>query len=106
MTIHIHDLEFNTIIGILEFERTQEQRVRVDCDIEHEEGFVDYAKAASLIRRDMIQNRYETVENALEGLRDALAQAFPVMHNLRLSIYKPDILEDCLVGATKKFNFS
>ncbi|MGM0533962.1 MAG: dihydroneopterin aldolase [Campylobacterota bacterium] len=106
MTIHLHRFEFETIIGILESERTRKQKVRIFCDIEHTRGFVDYARAAEVIRRDMDDNRYETVEEALEGVASALKARFDVIESIALSIYKPDILPNCLPGATKKFNFS
>jgi len=105
MTIHVHALEFETIIGMLAHERTTPQKVRVYCDLVHTHGFVDYAKAADIIKSNIIQNRYEKVEEALEGVANALYENFGVLERMELSIYKPEILSDCLVGATKKFNF-
>ncbi len=105
MTIHIQKLRFETIIGILDFERITPQRVEIDCALEYERGFVDYAQVVQLIKREMDKNRFELIEEALETLAREIKSRYEDVSRLELKIMKPDIMEDCEVGVSKKFNF-
>jgi len=107
MTINIKDLEFETIIGILDFERTTEQKVRINCSIEYDYShkFLDYGLVAKHIETEMRANRFELIEEALLSLKSSLKRAFPLMNSLILEISKPDILDNCEVSLSEAFIF-
>jgi 7,8-dihydroneopterin aldolase/epimerase/oxygenase len=108
MRILIESLTFETIIGILEYERTLPQRVQIDCTIDYpyaEGDFINYADVAALIEATLHRERFELIETALETLGVTLKHHFPAMQTLELTLRKPDILPNCTVGVQKHFNF-
>ncbi len=108
MNIHIRDLEFEAIIGILDFERQKEQKIIINIDIEYrynKESFIDYAKVAQIIEETTKQEQFLLLEDAIEFLASHIYATFPQTKALELSITKPEILKNCLVGVSKKFNF-
>jgi len=101
MTIRIERLEFDAIIGVLDFERERTQRVRLDITATYDyqpPDYLDYAQMVSVAREHIITRKYELLEEALEGLRETLIQTFPAIETLHLTIAKPDILSDCVVS--------
>jgi len=108
MTILIESLAFEAILGILEHERLNAQRIVIDCtlDYDYAEGrFIDYADAAGLIVTTMQRERFELIETALDTLAFELKTAFPAARTLTLTIRKPDILPGCTVGVRQAYNF-
>lgn len=108
MRILIENLTFETIIGILEFERTTPQRVVIDAVIDytyHQEDFINYAEIVERIESTMHKKQFELVETALEYLSQILKSDFPLIQSLTLTIRKPDILPNCTVGVQKNFIF-
>lgn len=107
MKIHIKDLEFSTIIGILDFERTQAQKVRINCTIDYDytTEFLNYALVAAHIKEQMMAKKFELIEEALLSLKSSLKREFPLIKRLFLEISKPDILDDCEVSLSESFNF-
>lgn len=108
MTILIEDLEFETIIGILEHERIVPQWVRVDCSIDYpyQNGdFINYAEAAALIEATLHKHRFELIEEALVKVASALKERFCAIETLSLAIRKPDILTHCTVGVSETFRY-
>lgn len=108
MRILIENLTFETIIGILDFERTAPQRVVIDAIIDYsytQENFINYAEVAEYIESTMQTEQFELVETALECLSQTLKNAFPLIQSLTLTIRKPDILPNCTVGVQKNFIF-
>ncbi len=105
--IEISNLEFEAIIGVLEFERKAPQRVIVDCKIKYkrEDDFVDYAKVVELIKKLMISNGYELIENALDDIISSLYKNFLQIKEIKLKITKPDILKECEVSVKKVTTF-
>lgn len=103
MRIEITDLEFETIIGILDFERTTEQLVRVNCAIEYtyEDQFINYALVAQHIQESMCTQKFELIEEALLALKISLKKAFPLIETLFLKISKPTILDNCEVSLSE-----
>jgi len=101
MTIRIERLEFDAIIGVLDFERERTQRVRLDITATYDyqpPDYLDYAQMVSVAREHIITRKYELLEEALEGLRETLIQTFPAIETLHITIAKPDILPDCVVS--------
>jgi dihydroneopterin aldolase len=108
MTIHIEDLTFDVIIGLLDFERDRPQRIiiNLEASYEYEEGqFIDYADMVLLIENELKEKRYELLEDALLGLKELLSTTYPQLQTLFLKISKPDILSQCTVSLSKTWDF-
>ena len=104
MTIHIDTLEFDVIIGLLDFERETPQRVIVDVEASYNysnEEFINYADMALLIQNELKAKRYELLEEALLGLKNILSSTYPQIKTLQIKIAKPDILSNCSVALSK-----
>ena len=98
--IIIENLEFKAIIGILEFERNNKQKLTVNCEIEYEnkENFIDYAKVCNLIEETIKEEKFKLLEDAVDNIEKKLLQKYPQMKFLKLKIQKPEILKNALVG--------
>lgn len=108
MTIHIEDLTFDVIIGLLDFERDRPQRVIINLEASYdysENDFIDYADMVLLIQNELREKRYELLEEALLGLKEILTTAYPTIQTLLLKISKPDILPECTVSLSKTWHF-
>jgi dihydroneopterin aldolase len=108
MTIHIEDLTFDVIIGLLDFERDKPQRVIINLEASYDysdDNFIDYADIVLLIQNELKEKRYELLENALTGLKEILYTTYPNIETLWIKISKPDILAECAVSLSKTWNF-
>lgn len=106
MTIHIEELTFDCIIGILDFERLSVQKVIIDLHINYkytDEFFINYAEVISLLENDMINNKYKLLETALIELEKKLLTAYPQIESFNLKITKPNIITNAKVALSKKF---
>ena len=103
MQIEIKDLEFDTIIGILDFERKTKQLVRVYCSIDYtyDDNFINYALVAQHIEEAMHHHQFELIEHALLSLKFSLKKTFPLIQTLYLKISKPNILKNCEVSLSE-----
>ena len=108
MTIHIEDLTFNVIIGLLDFERDKPQRVIINLETNYnysDDKFIDYADMVLLIQNKLKEERYKLLENALLGLKEVLYTTYPQLSSLSIKITKPDILAECTVSLSKTWEF-
>lgn len=108
MTIHIRDLTFDAIIGILDHERAEKQRVIINCTIRYTYAagtFLNYAEVAEHIKSRMISGEFALIEEALLSLKSTLKAEFDKIETLYLEISKPDILPDCRVCVAETFKF-
>ena len=98
--ILIKDLTFKAILGILEKERNEAQTVIVNMKIEYidKKNYIDYAKVCDLVQNKIINGKYMLIEDAIDDIEFMLKKEFPQMKNLYLSIKKPEILKNALVG--------
>jgi len=98
--IVIEDLSFEAIIGILESERDNPQLVVVNAKIDYEDknNYIDYAKVCDLIQEIIVNGKFKLIEDAIEIIENELKKTFPQMKRLYLSIKKPEILKNALVG--------
>lgn len=105
MTIHIEDLKFQCIIGILDFERTKPQDVIVNVEIEYDykEGFINYAEVAELIKNLMKKSDFLLIEDALEAINLKLYKEYDSIENIFIKITKPSILRDCRVSVSNYY---
>ena len=102
MTIHIEDLKFKCIIGLLDFERTNEQEViiNLNLDYDYKDEFINYADLAKLIQKQLINEKYELLETALEELFQNISKKYLLIRKLQIKITKPNILSNCLVSVS------
>ena len=104
MRIHINDLCFEAILGLLPKERQTPQRICVEAEIDYDytqNNFLDYAKVAEDIKNHLCITRYELIEEALLGLETILHDTYPNIKQLHIKITKPDILSSCKVSVSK-----
>ena len=108
MTIHIEDLKFQTIIGILDFERTTAQDVIINLTIEYTytQEFINYADVSTLLKSTMQKEQFLLLEDALISLSKTLHQNFSQIQSLSLKITKPSIMPDCKVSLSDNFIFN
>ncbi len=102
MKVDIKDLNIKTIIGILPQERKIPQRVLIDISFTYDfknGEFVDYSKVTAKVEKLMKKNKYLLIEDALLDIKDKLCKKFDIK-DLKLSIKKPDILDNCIVGVS------
>ncbi|AFL67581.1 dihydroneopterin aldolase [Sulfurospirillum barnesii] len=108
MHIHIQDLSFETIVGILEEERHTPQKVVLHVKIDYtytENNFIDYAKVASFLESTMQEMAYFLLEDALNDLMQKLKILYPQMDKIKLKILKPSILPNAIVGVSQSLCF-
>ncbi|HHS92538.1 MAG TPA: dihydroneopterin aldolase [Campylobacterales bacterium] len=106
MTIHIENLTFETIIGLLEFERIHAQKIVLNLTIDYhylENKFIDYAEVISIVENDFHENQYLLLETALEKLSDKLLQKYQTIQRLTIKITKPDIISNATVSLSKVY---
>ncbi|MEA1920875.1 MAG: dihydroneopterin aldolase [Campylobacterota bacterium] len=107
MQIHIDDLSFECIIGLLDFERVKPQRVILTCKIEYsyqESQFINYADVADSMTSHMKNEKFELLESALEFLSEQLLASYPKIELLYLKIAKPDILANATVALSEHYH--
>ena len=102
MTVHIEDLRFECIIGLLEFERhtPQEIIVTLELDYDYTDAFINYADLAELIEVHLQEKKYELLETALDELFKVISTQYLLITRLFLKISKPDILPNCRVSVS------
>jgi dihydroneopterin aldolase len=108
MNIHIEALEFDVIIGLLDFERDRPQRIIIDLEASYDytdEEFIDYADMVFLIQKELKGKRYKLLEEALLGVKILLCTTYPQIQTLALKISKPDILPQCSVALSNSWEF-
>ncbi len=106
MTIHIEDLKFQCVIGILDFERVTPQDVIINLTLDYEykkDEFINYAEVVDLIKNEMISNQYFLIEDALNNLITKLVNNFSSIQKIDLKITKPAILRDAKVSVSTIF---
>ena len=107
MKIHIEDLTFECIIGILDFERDLSQKVIVNLWAEYDystEYFVNYATISEIVQNQMQVNKYELLESAITEMTELIIKKFPIITRLYIQINKPDIISNANVGVSSLWN--
>lgn len=100
MTILIENLKIEAIIGVLPFEREKPQKIIIDAELNYsyDGEYLDYVEIVEFITQTLQKEKYEILEVALQDLKQKLKIKFSTLTHLTLSIKKPDILSDCVVG--------
>ncbi|MFP6268133.1 FolB domain-containing protein [Helicobacter pylori] len=104
--VHIHNLVFETILGILEFERLKPQKISVDLDLFYTElsnkAYLDYMEIQEIIQNTMREKQYLLIEDALKDLSQILKTCYKEISELFLKISKLEISPNSQVGASVK----
>ncbi|GAA7743171.1 dihydroneopterin aldolase [Helicobacter pylori] len=104
--VHIHHLVFETILGILEFERLKPQKISVNVDLFYTElpnkAYLDYMEIQELIQKMMQEKQYFLIEDALKDLSQILKTRYKEISELFLKISKLEISPNSQVGASVK----
>ncbi|UOR36916.1 FolB domain-containing protein [Helicobacter pylori] len=104
--VHIYNFVFETILGILEFERLKPQKISVNLDLFYTQlpnkAYLDYIKIQELIQKMMQENQYLLIEDALKDLSHALKTRYSEISELYLKISKLEISPNSQVGASVK----
>lgn len=107
MTIHVEELKFQCIIGILDFERVSPQDVIINLTLEYEyiNNFINYADIVQNIKKLMIKSQFELIEDAINSIYLNLIKEYKSIKNLNIKISKPSILPDCKVSVSNSYKF-
>ncbi|EJB41838.1 dihydroneopterin aldolase [Helicobacter pylori Hp A-5] len=104
--VHIHNLVFETILGILEFERLKPQKISVNVDLFYTElpnkAYLDYMEIQEIIQNTMREKQYFLIEDALKDLSHVLKTCYSEISELYLKISKLEISPNSQVGASVK----
>ncbi len=104
MKILIEKLTFDCIIGILDFERTNSQKVVIDICFDYnfidKTDFIDYSKIVKEVETIMKKQKFELLEEAIIYLEQFLNNKYKIK-NLNIKITKPTILTNCIVSLQK-----
>lgn len=104
MKIHINDLSFKCIIGILDFERIKKQKVIINLSFEYEfskDKFINYAEVSELLKTTMKKEKFLLLEDAILHIENLLNSTYNIS-NLYIKISKPNILTNCIVSLSNK----
>jgi dihydroneopterin aldolase len=107
MTIHIEELTVDTIIGILDFERSSKQKVVIETRINYiytENQFINYALVIKDIEKSLHENEYKLLENALSDISRVLFENYSQIESLYLKISKPNIIKNATVSVSNEWN--
>jgi dihydroneopterin aldolase len=100
MKIEISDLTFKCIIGILDFERINKQKVIINVSFEYEfseNTFINYAEISQLIKKTMKEKKFLLLEDAILYFENLINDRYKI-NNLHIKISKPHILKNCIVS--------
>ncbi|GAA8257294.1 FolB domain-containing protein [Helicobacter pylori] len=107
--VHIHHLVFETILGILEFERLKPQKISVNVDLFYTElpnkAYLDYMEIQEIIQNTMREKQYLLIEDALKDLSQILKTRYKEISELFLKISKLEISPNSQVGASVKIYY-
>jgi len=100
MTIEIEALTIDTVIGILDFERTLKQTVIVETKINYnytKESFIDYSYIIKKIETLLKKREYGLLEEAVDDIGSSIISDYPQINSLYLRISKPNIIKNATV---------
>ncbi|RKV03976.1 dihydroneopterin aldolase [Helicobacter pylori] len=107
--VHVHNFVFETILGILEFERLKPQKISVDLDLFYTQlpnkAYLDYMEIQEIIQNTMQEKQYLLIEDALKDLSHVLKTRYKEITELYLKISKLEISPNSQVGASVKIYY-
>lgn len=99
-TIFLHGMKVDTLIGVYDWERKQQQTLILDLDIGVAEqaalsddinDTVHYAELCEAVRRSLATQRFQLLEALAEHVADLILQEFNAL-TVRVRVVKPGIL--------------
>jgi len=109
MTIHIKALTFDAIIGLLEYERHNTQRISLNIDIEYnyqDKAYIDYAVIVKEVEDMVVDAGYYLLEEAIEAIESYIVHHHKsLLQSLSIEIQKLDIFDNCVVALSKVKKF-
>jgi len=102
LRVNIEALTFKAILGILDFERKNKQKIIIDISFEYffkndGSNFIDYSEVALYVEKTMKKKKFRLIEDAILYLRKHLKKTYK-MKNLTIKIAKPNIISNCIVS--------
>lgn len=101
MKIHIENLTFDTIIGILPFERETAQQLIVNISFKYKfdesKNFIDYSIIVKEVEDIFKKEKFFLLEEAIIYLEKYLKNRYCIK-KLRIKLSKPNILTNCIVS--------
>lgn len=98
ITVLIENLKLKTIIGMLEFERTTTQMIKIDAKFQAHE-FIDYALVCEILENEFNKNKFVKVEDALNYFCNFFKKKYSTINYFSMKIIKKEILQNADVGA-------
>lgn len=98
ISVFVDSLEFDTIIGLLDFERVEAQRVCIDMEFSADE-FIDYANVCEVIQSEFKEQKFYKIEDALEYFSIKFKENYPSLNSFYMKISKTQIIKNATVGA-------
>ena len=108
MKLHIKNLSFSCIIGILEYERKNVQQVLINLSFKYtfqNDIFLDYTRLAKKIEKIMLKKKFKLLEDAIIYIKKYLNSKYRSKYNIKkikLKISKPTIISNCEVALSSK----
>jgi len=104
MKITIENLTLKCIIGILPFERKKKQKVTINISFNYnyeENKFIDYSKVVKWVEKTVKKEKFLLIEDAIIYISEKLNKKYPIKR-LKITIAKPDIIDNCIVNVSNK----
>ena len=98
ISVFVDSLEFDTIIGLLDFERVKTQKIRISMEFKAYE-FIDYADVCKITQEEFNKQKFYKVEDALEYFSVKFKELYPTLEQLYMKISKINIIPNAKVGA-------
>lgn len=102
--VFVDGLEFDTIIGLLDFERIEAQRIRIDMEFSADE-FIDYAKVCEFTQSEFKKRKFYKIEDALEHFSIKFKESYPSLKSFYMKISKTQIIQNAIVGVKIRKNY-
>ncbi len=104
--IRLKDIQFDSIVGILPYERANEQPVILNLTLwldfaqaaktEDLNESIDYAKLAEELKRFIRLSRFKLVETLVVKTAEYVLEHYPKANAVEVSVVKPQAIPGCL----------
>lgn len=98
--IGFKELQISCIIGLYDEERTREQPLIIDLEVQTED-FIDYVALASLVMQVAKEGRFALIETLAKECARALKKRWPEIASLEICVKKPQAIQGALYAYTK-----
>ncbi|AFI05914.1 FolB domain-containing protein [Helicobacter cetorum] len=103
-SVHVHNFVFETILGILEHERSTPQKISINLNLSYTEpqnkAYLDYIEIQNIIKTTMQEKQYLLIEDALKDLSNILKTRYEEISEIFLKITKLEASSCSQVGAS------